>query len=68
MDNPKEKAYSLISDTLWYAYEGNNDKLDDAKSCVLSDISEILRNCVDHNEPIKKAFYEKVKTEVENYI
>ena len=67
MEDPKKKAFSLISDTHHYAYDGAPENLEDAKNDVLSDISEILRNCVDHKEPEKVAFFEKVKIEVENY-
>ena len=62
--SPLKRAKEMVSDTLYYYYDGDESKLDSVYSNVLGDISEIIRNCVDHNEPEKMEFYKEVEKEV----
>lgn len=64
---PQKRADEMISDTLWYVYEGDNSHIEAVKSSVLSDVEEILRNCIDHKEDEKHEYYTKVKEIITNY-
>ena len=66
-EDPLKFGENLVREALMYGYEGNIEKLGAARDSVLSDIDEVLRNCVDHDEPEKAEFYEKVKKVVKNY-
>jgi hypothetical protein len=61
---PVNRAKEMISDYLYHGY--NDDKDGEIKACnsVLLDISEIIRNSVDHNEPSKEEYYKEVEKEV----
>ena len=61
---PLERAKEMVSDILYHYYDGDESKLDSVYSSALSDISEIIRNCVDHNDPEKMEFYKEVEQEV----
>ncbi len=61
---PDKRAKELIYDTLYYYYDEDKSKLAQVYDFVLSDISELIRNSIDHKNPQEEEYYREVEKEV----
>jgi len=60
--SPLDRAKEMVNDVMIY----NQTDIESARDSVLCNIEEIIRNCIDHNEPEKLEYYKQVEKEVIN--